>query len=44
MNLLSKLASSNHVDLSVDVWVEVLEKHNMGEEELVVVHINIKED
>jgi hypothetical protein len=33
-NLVYKLVSSNPVDLSVDVWVEVLEKSSVSEEEL----------
>lgn len=42
VDLLSKLASSNPVDLLIDVWVEVLQKPSMGEE-LIIVPINIEE-
>jgi hypothetical protein len=43
-NFVYKLVSSNPVDLYVDVWVEVLEKSSVSEEELMVVPINIEED
>jgi hypothetical protein len=42
VDLLSKLASSNPVDLLMDVWVKVLKKPSM-DEELMVIPINIEE-
>lgn len=43
-NLLSKLASSSPINLPLEVWVEVLEKPNVNEEELVAPTINTEED
>jgi len=42
VDLLSKLASSNPVDLLMDVWVKVLKKPSV-DEELMVIPINIEE-
>jgi hypothetical protein len=44
VDLISKLASSKPVDFPTNVWVKVLEKPNVGEEELVAFPINIKKD
>lgn len=43
-NLLSKLASPSPINLPLEVWVEVLEKPNVNEEELVAPTINTEED
>ena len=43
-NLVSKLTSSSPINLPLEVWVEVLEKPNVNEEELVAPTINTEED
>ena len=44
VDLISNLASSKPADFPTNVWVKVLEKPNVGEEELVAFPINIKKD
>lgn len=43
-DLLSKLARSNSVKFSIDVWVEFLEEPNVDKNEQVVIPINIIDD